>query len=219
MSMDLMPGSKISWESNIEHHEIRLIGIGGKREAGKDTVADHLVDKHGWVKLGMSDPLDVALLRQDPYIRIEPGDPLNKNKSAKFLHYSEIRDKISYVDAKTIKDVRRNLMNLGTEVGRELLGEDTWVNVADQMIYDLLAEGKNVILTGVRFPNEIALVGKYSNGETWYVTRPTTKDDGLSDHASETSVSEEDFSVVINNDSDLDSLYETVDALIHVRTP
>jgi hypothetical protein len=214
---DLMPGSRISYESNIDHRDLRLIGIGGKREAGKDTVADRLVDEHGWVKIGMSDPLDIALLRQNPYIRIEPGDPLNKNKSAKYLTYADIRDKIGYVESKTIKDVRRNLMNLGTEVGRELLGEDTWVNVADALIYELLAEGKNVILTGVRFPNEIALINKYENGETWYVTRPSLKDDHLSEHASEVSVTEDDFTVVINNDSSLDDLYKSVDQILQAH--
>jgi len=214
---DLMPGSKISWDSNIDHHEIRLIGIGGKLRSGKDTVADYLVENYGWVKLGMSDPLDVALQRQNPYIRIKPGEPLNKTKSLKFLQYVDIRKKISYVEAKTIEDVRRNLMTLGTEVGRELLGEDTWVNVADQMIYDLLLEGKNVILTGVRFPNEITLVNKYENGETWYTVRPELEEGDLSGHASETSVKEEDFSVVIKNDSSLEALYETVDNLMGVR--
>jgi hypothetical protein len=215
---DLMPGSKISWDSNIDHHEIRLIGIGGKKRHGKDTVADHLVDKYGWVKLGMSDPLDIALQRENPYVRIEPGEAGNlAGKRAKFLLYSEIRAGYDYVTAKTITNVRDLLKRLGTEVGRELIGENTWVDVADTMIYDLLAEGKNVILTGARFPNELAMVNKYENGETWYVTRPGFEDGEADTHASETSVSEEDFSVVIKNDSDLDTLYENVDNLMADR--
>ena len=195
---------------------IRLIGIGGKYQAGKDAVADYLVEKHGWVKLGMSDPLDEALTRQNPFIQIEPGEPLNKTKSPKYIQYQDIRKKLSYVEAKTIKNVRYNLQTLGTEVGRELLGKDTWVTVADNMIFDLLADGKNVILTGVRYPNELRLVNKYENGETWYVNRPSLESEKKADvttqHSSETSVSAEDFTFVIENDGTLEELYQKVDA-------
>ena len=203
---------------------IRLIGIGGKKEAGKDAVADHLVDKHGWVKLGMSDPLDEALRRQNPYIQIKPGELLNTTKSVKYLQYQDIRKKLDYVQAKTIVNVRYNLQTLGTEVGRELLGKDTWVTVADNMIFDLLADGKNVVLTGVRFPNELRLINKYEAGETWYVTRPSAKKEAKGDeiitaqHASETSVSADDFTFVIDNDGSLEDLYKKVDdGLVRVR--
>ncbi len=162
----------------------------------------------------MSDPLDISLQAQNPWIKVQPGEPLNTTKAQKFLLYQDIRAKIGYVEAKTIEDVRRNLQTLGTEVGREILGEDTWVNVADNMIYGLLAEGKNVILTGVRFPNEVRLINKYEAGETWYVKRPQKRGTATSTHASETSVSETDFSVVIENNASLKKLYAQVDALL-----
>jgi hypothetical protein len=192
----------------------RLIGIGGKLRSGKDTVADYLVEKHGWVKLGMSDPLDVALRRENPWVRIEPGEPSNSGKRVKWMLYFDLRAKMDYVTAKQISDVRRLLQGLGTEVGRNLIGENTWVNVADNMIYDLLSEGKKVIITGVRFPNEIAMIGKYEVGQAWYVQRDVETSADHAAHASETSVSAEDFSVVIDNRGTLEELYKTVDTLL-----
>ena len=49
----------------------RLIGLGGKLRAGKDAVGDYLEEKHDFVKLGMSDALNDALLKLNPYIPTE----------------------------------------------------------------------------------------------------------------------------------------------------
>lgn len=212
---ELQPHMTIELTKPRAFQKMRLIGIGGKLRAGKDTVADYLVEKHGWVKLGMSDPLDVALQKQDPWIRILPSEHLNAGgKRPIFRLYSDIRDTLTYVESKEIEDVRRNLQGLGTEVGRELIGEDTWVNVADSMIYSLLSEDQKVILTGVRFPNEVAMIEKYENGSTWYVERQLLTSDTIAGHASETSVSADDFSTVIDNSGTLEELYDKVDRLI-----
>lgn len=215
MSGALQPGSTLDFVQP-RHTRIRLIGIGGLLQAGKDAVADYLVEKHGWVKMGMSDPLDQALRAQNPFIQILPGEPLNYNKGPKYLRYQDIRDKISYVEAKTITDVRTNLQTLGTEVGRNLLGEDTWVQVARDNINDRLIEGKSVILTGVRYPNELALINQFVDaGQTWFVTRPGKREPKKTDqHSSETSVSAQDFSVVIDNNGTLEDLYRSVDVVL-----
>lgn len=212
---NLMPGTVITVEKPAAWQKIRLIGIGGKLRSGKDTVADYLVEHKGWKKIGMSDALDVALTRQNPYIRIEPGEPLNKTKNPKFLPYTEIRKKIDYVEAKTIENVRYLLQTLGTEVGRNLIGRNTWVNVVDNLIMDHLADGESVIVTGVRFPNEIEMVEKYELGQTWYVVRPEVEGEaGINQHASETSVEADNFSVTLDNSGTLDDLYAKVDVAL-----
>jgi len=194
----------------------RLVGIGGLLQAGKDAVADYLVKEHGWVKMGMSDPLDQALRAMNPYIQVLSGEPMNKNKGPKYLPYQDIRDKLSYVEAKNITDVRRNLQTLGTEVGRNLIGEDIWAHVARDNINDQMIDGKSVILTGVRYPNELYLINQFVDaGQTWFVTRPSKRTAAQPDqHSSETSVSAEDFSVVIDNSGTLDDLYKSVDEIL-----
>lgn len=216
MSLGLQAGSTLDFVQPRKISTTRLIGIGGLYRAGKDAVADHLVDRHGWVKMGMSDPLDKALLALNPWIQVLPEEPLNKNKSAKFILYGDIRDKLSYVDAKTILDVRRNLQMLGTEVGRNMIDPDLWVQMARDTAYGHLLNGQSVIITGIRYPNELAMINSFvDSGQTWYVTRPAKRGAKPTEqHSSETSVSAEDFSVVIDNSGTLEDLYKSVDALL-----
>lgn len=196
-----------------------LIGIGGLLQHGKDTVADYLVEKHGWVKMGMSDPLNEALLILNPWVKIDNyiSHPIMRvvQFDPGFYPYQEIYATLGYVRAKKIPDVRAYLQRLGTEVGRNLLGENIWVNAAEMKIEKLTAEGKNVILTGVRYPNELALIHR-QGGELWWVERPSLVNaDSSASHSSENSVTREDFDLVVYNDGTLAELYETVDRKIY----
>jgi len=198
------------------YQPIRVIGLGGKLRSGKDTIADYLVKKHGWIKLGMSDPLKEASIRNNQVIEIKPGEPLNvTGKRIKHLRVSEIIGAVGYDVAKEIADYRAHLQKLGTEVGRQLLGENTWVKVADDMIFERLADGSNVVITGIRFPNELNMINRYDRGELWYVDRPDEEAEGeVAAHASETSLIREDFEVFIENDGTLEELYAKVDKLL-----
>lgn len=195
-----------------------LIGIGGLLQHGKDTVADYLVEKHGWVKMGMSDPLNEALLTLNPWVKIDThiSHPILRmvQFSPGFYAYQEVYAVLGYVRAKEIPDVRAYLQRLGTEVGRNLLGENTWVNAAERQIEQHTADGSNVILTGVRFPNEVEMIRR-QGGELWWVERPSLVNaDASATHSSENSVTREDFDRVIFNDGTLIDLYETVDRKI-----
>ena len=39
---------------------LKLIGVHGKARSGKDTIANHLVDEHGFVRTAFADPLKAA---------------------------------------------------------------------------------------------------------------------------------------------------------------
>jgi len=179
-----------------------FIALGGRLRSGKDTVADYLVQKYGYVKIGMSDPLHWAMLQLDPIIKPDPeGDD---------LRYIDIIDQIGYTEAKAqYPEVRRLLQQLGTEVGRNMLGENVWVDAAARSINGYLNEGKRVVLTGIRFPNELGLAQRF-NGRTWWVSRPSAEDTPGA-HASENGVRQEDFELVVGNTADVEYLYGEVD--------
>ena len=182
----------------------RLIGLGGRLRAGKDAVADHLVAKHGFVKLGMSDALHEALLAIDPIVECWDAAMGGEER------YSDLIKRDGYVEAKKNPEVRRLLQKLGTEVGRDMIYEDVWADIMARKVDALHAEGKDVVVTGVRFPNEVDMVrGVY--GKAVWIERPTAGE--TSSHASESSVSAEDFDVVIHNTGTLDDLYVMVDLL------
>lgn len=185
-----------------------VIGVGGRLTAGKDVFADRLVEQHGFVKLGMSDTLAEALYRLNPWIDIgEDG----------LARYQTLVDFEGYVSAKRYPEVRRLLQVLGTEVGRELLGENIWVDAARRRITEQLELGNNVVITGIRFPNELELFEYWEDDDfvaatTVWVDRPSLPAGDT--HASENSISPEDFEYQLLNDSTLEALEERSDALL-----
>jgi len=191
-----------------------LIGLGGRLRSGKDAIADHLVAQHGFVKLGMSDALHEAMLAIDPIIN---AGSFGRDDSVFTVRYSEAIEDLGYVEAKKIPEVRRLLQKLGTEVGRNMIGEDTWADLMERKTDALRAEGKKVVVTGVRFPNELALfLGQHDAIALW-VNRPGVEapSTGATAHASENSVDESDFAWAIDNDGTLEQLYEKVDFIVN----
>lgn len=205
----------------------QVVGIGGKLASGKDAIADYLVAEYGWTKFGMSDALAEALYTLDPYIPL-PTQLGWKNRFTAFLarifrvpprdvfvKYSWLYDAFGYVRAKENDEVRRLLQVLGTEVGRKQLSDgDLWTEIMRRKVEAATAAGApGIIVTGVRFPNEVELFDSI-NAETWWVNRPSLKETVNAGHASENSVSAVDFERVIQNDGSLKDLYRKVDDLV-----
>jgi hypothetical protein len=186
-----------------------VIGVGGRLEAGKDAFSDYLVEKHGFVKLGMSDTLAEALYRLNPYIQ----EGYEYYPYQDFLEYRG-----GYVEAKKNPEVRRLLQVLGTEVGRDLLGQDIWVKAAKRRIDEHTAAGTNVVITGVRFPNELAMFDRPDIWHTQWVDPITTtvwveRGGSTAAHSSEASVSSEDFEYVLDNLGTLEELHTSAERL------
>lgn len=187
-----------------------LIGLGGRLRAGKDAVADYLVEHHGFVKLGMSDALNEAMNRLNPIVGVEQN-----LRGLKAVRYAELVEREGYVEAKKNAEVRKLLQRLGTEVGRNLLGEDTWTTPAGRTIEPLLLEGKSVVITGIRYPNEATLIQQFAGYSVW-VERPSEVDSSApaAAHSSENGVTAEDFDTTIINDGTLEDLYVKVERLV-----
>lgn len=193
-----------------------LIGIGGAARAGKSAIAEVLEREFGFQVLNMSDALSDALYALNPIVflpqavRLPDGSALGAHKH---MRYQALVDLVGYTEAKTVPEVRRLLQFLGTEVGRNIIDEDVWVDIMTRRILALGARAR-VAVTSIRFLNEIDMIyGLY--GATLYVIRPEPADtlrahqlaaQPTSAHSSETSVSEEHFSHLIVNDGTLNQL-------------
>lgn len=182
-----------------------LIGLGGLKESGKDTVADILATAADVMKMGMSDVLAAALYVLNPIIEDTNG--------GRFVRYQGLVDAVGYTEAKTIPEVRRLLQLLGTEVGRNLIHPDVWITATRARIEAEMRRGTSVILTGVRYPNELWLV-RDMNGVSVHVSRPDSpftaevraKASKQESHTSETSLAASDFDVTLTNDGSLSDL-------------
>jgi hypothetical protein len=223
-----------------------LIGVGGLKEHRKDEFADALVARAGYMKTFMSEPLHQALLILDPIITYVPersederraiaaelGSPHHERASyGRYERYSELVERVGYTAAKQNMEVRRLLQKLGTEVGRNMLGEEVWTDIAEEKIREARAAGSPVVITGIRYQNEIDLVRELGGWTVWIErtawpvkeSHPLTDaiDAALQDeepsstdtHSSETSLTADDFDIVIENDSTLEALAEKAEAL------
>lgn len=218
-----------------------VIGFGGERGSGKDTVAkllkQQLEDEGREVTLmGMSDILREAIAILNPRIHVPwtyqfsnevPGreaveSALHEATNTRIYHYLEVLTTLlelgglseddAYTEIKRIPEVRQFLQELGTEVVRELIDTDAWVKAIQRRIATELYQGRHVLLTGVRFPNELEMVKQFDGGYSGtthtiaaavYVERDLDTGDS---HASETSLSREDFDIRLDNRGTLEQL-------------
>jgi len=173
-----------------------FIGIGGKKESGKTTVANYYQFEFKFQEMGFSDPLNDVLTVLNPFVMIQAS-------GHDMLRYAEVVGSRGFTKAKEIPEVRRLLQYIGTEVGRQMFHEDFWVDIVAERVSRLTDEGHNVALTGVRYKNEIDMVRRLG-GSTLYITRPGISE--ISEHASENSLTADDFEHVIDNDKGIAEL-------------
>lgn len=181
-----------------------IVGLCGLAGSGKDTAAAHLVARCGFRRLAFADTLRTALYALDPYVATADGTHA----------LTDLVDRKGWDEAKKIPDVRRLLQRIGTEVGRDLLGADIWVD----MTLSGVERGERIVVTDVRFPNEAAAI-KARGGIVVEIVRPEVT--GLAgsngDHASEAMAFPRDTSIV--NDGTAAELGRHLAALLRLDAP
>ena len=210
---------------DAEETKLQLIGIGGHYESGKDAWADELVRTHGYTKTWMSYPLHRWLLQQNPWIRLDQEVWSLEQfhyPAGEFVTYAWLDYHLGYVEMKKQREVRNALQQVGTNCGRKMIDWDVWVDAMKRQIQDWAQAGKSkLIVTGIRYPNELDAIVALG-GDTVWVERPEAtaahearlREDservtqGLPPlvHDSDTSLTAQDFSSIIMNDSDLEEL-------------
>lgn len=175
-----------------------LISFSGYATAGKDSAADTLVEHHAYHKTYMSKPLEKALLTLDPIIQVSPTK-----------RYTEIHAEMGYDESKKLIEVRRLLQFLGTEIGRNMFGEDAWLDLVFEEIFAL--DGR-VALTGVRYKNEMDRV-RAEGGVTVWVHRPGIV--AVNNHSSDNTLKPEHCDVQIANNGTLEDLYLNLVLALH----
>lgn len=175
-----------------------IIGIMGARGAGKDTVADVLVEEFGYTKVAFADPLREIAAAIDPVVGV--------SGYAHMIYYNDAVASLGYTEAKeTYPELRRFLQRLGTEAGRQVLGEDFWV---DQFLEKVSRLGTDkIVATDCRFPNEVDTV-RQMNGRIWTVVREGH--DPNDEHASERYWREIDPNLYLYNQYDLEEFKDVV---------
>ena len=189
------PVSKTSVDATLEEESQKImIGMIGKAGSGKDTVADYIVEKYGFSKIAFADPLKQAVQvmfdvdDEHMFDRVKREEPLPGWEPW---------------------TVRKLLQFVGTDLMRNQIDEDIWVKNAVSRV----RKGTLMIISDVRFPNEIDLVRELVSDEfkTLFIKvhRPDHEDaaGGIANHASEANIDNLKGDVDLFNDGTLDDLY------------
>jgi hypothetical protein len=175
-----------------------LIGLTGKAGSGKDTVADALVEHHGFVKMSFAEPIKdavAALLNVSPR---KWEDRKWKETPVASLGLSP----------------RRLAQTLGTEWGREVNGTDFWVLLLEARLKDA---GDRVVISDVRFDNEARWVND-KGGYLLQIERNAVQ--AIESHSSEDGVSYALIDYLMFNDTDRDTfIREALDLIEKTQLP
>lgn len=182
-----------------------IIGITGYAGVGKDEFAKSLKLRGRFDVMAFSDPLHEMAMTLDPILIVHQG--------GSFTTYRDMVDTFGYTEAKRkFPEFRRYLQILGTEAVRDILGEDTWIRVAARKIDTNNMEGMHTAITGVRYPNEAAMV-KAFGGIMIRIEREGFQ--AVNSHTSDTAVDTVAVDRVIRNDGSLRELSAKAQALLN----
>jgi hypothetical protein len=182
------------------------VGIAGYATSGKDEVANVFKNEFAFVGINMSDALDKYLQLLDPIIQVAYEGPTEGGDASwiRLDRYADIRRKMTYTDAKSIKEVRELLQRLGTEVGRDI-DPFLWTNLVARSA----AMHERVVTTGIRYIEEMSPIDVLIE-----VRRPGVGP--VNSHSSDAGMAQvlAKADYVIHNDGTLDELYVKVRKLI-----
>ena len=128
-----------------------IIGVIGFIGSGKGTVADILVEKKSFTKLAFADAVKDATAAIFGWPRA-----LLEGDTEESRIFRETKDE--WWSEKTGKYItpRNMLQMMGTEAGRDVFHPDLWILSLEKKI----AMYQNVVISDVRFPNEIDFIQK-----------------------------------------------------------
>ena len=202
-----------------------LIGLSGAMGSGKDTVADILESEHGFTRFAFADTLKELLWQANCTVAVTDKETAKLGIAHSPSSHTMIRSLFPQTDLpptpsewdeiKQINDVRRLLQEHGT-ASRQVLGDTIWVDIVSRKID--AANPNRVVITDVRFPNELDFIRK-NGGRMLAIDRlksdkPAEVDSSLLEHTSEISLKHDTMDMFLSNNSTLDNLRRKVAQMV-----
>ncbi|TIN83075.1 deoxynucleotide monophosphate kinase [Mesorhizobium sp.] len=118
-----------------------VVALSGAAGSGKSTAAQYLVERHGYTRVRFAGPLKAAMAALGLSERHIEGDL-----------------KEEPCDLLCGKTPRYAMQTIGTQWGRDIIGEDFWIGLWRNAANTVIEAGGRVVVDDCRFPNEAAAV-------------------------------------------------------------
>lgn len=171
----------------------QIIGITGKKRAGKDTAASFLNKKYDYKIYSFADPIKDMLKVLVNYVDVNLNFYLNNDKEQKIDPFNA-----SY---------RKLTQTLGTEWGRNLIDDKIWIELLD---FNSQWEGK-IVIPDIRFENEAEWVVN-NGGIIINIVRDSRYKDS---HSSEQGVPERFITETIHNNDTVEKLHTEIEKILN----
>ncbi|QRO34016.1 hypothetical protein [Chromobacterium violaceum] len=207
---------------------MQLIGLAGPLKSGKDTVADHLVAQHGFVKVGFADKIREELI--DAY-GLDWDSVLLEDQSGKDVVVSQLamhhcsdeqfilwllqQSRISGPQPDAIPRSPRWLQQQWGDYRRATAGWDYFICAVRERIE---ASTAPVVVSGLRYaasapiPTAEADLIRQLGGWVWHIDRPGFEPSA--EHTTEIALPRHPRDLTIDNDGDVEELLEVVNLTI-----
>lgn len=204
--------------------------------SGKDTIADYLVNIHGYKRESFANSLKDSVA-----VTFNWDREMLEGRSKQSREWREQVDEW-WAERLGMPNLtpRWVLQYWGTEVVRHTFHDDMWIA---SLQYKLATTKDDIVITDCRFPNELKAIRElggqvirvkrgpepswydqaiqYNKGPnqnfSWALSRGQLEQQGV--HASEYSWVGQEFDKIFVNDTTLDDLYSQVEGLIAVNNP
>lgn len=184
-----------------------LIAFAGLKGSGKDSAANVLIEEYGFTRVALADRVRDFTYAINPIVDVEIFGASEWTNDHELVRLQDLVDRHGWDHCKrNYPEVRRLMQAVGTEGGRNLFGENFWIDQLKNKHADLFDEDTRYVLTDARFLNE----GKFvqDNGGTLiWITRPGLVSDG---HASESTELKEVADYFVSNVSTQEELEEDI---------
>lgn len=170
----------------------------GYAGAGTSTAAAILAERYGYQHIAIADPLKDMALTVDPVIYWDGSGLVRLSQVVKWHGWERAKER---------PEVRRYLQRLTAGV-RDHISPHTLIALATRRILDAWRHGVPVVLSDVRFPNEVSFARTAGCRLVW-IHRP-----GVTDHATEQGVTPCMADTIVDNDGSLEDLAASLGAIV-----
>ncbi|MDK4725659.1 deoxynucleotide monophosphate kinase [Rhizobium phaseoli] len=168
-----------------------VVAFTGVAGSGKSTATKYLVERHGYTLVKFAGPLK-DMMRA---IGMAEDEIEGSYKETAFI----------YLCGKT---PRHAMQTLGTEWGRNCIGDDFWINLWRRRVEQVFGQAGRVVVDDCRFPNEAQAIRRLGGD----IFKIEGRGGIAGSHVSERGCGDHDL--VIANGGELDELYEKVEGAL-----